>query len=201
MTMTPATTPGDTKADELRALLGARSIVLVGMMGAGKSSVGKRLAKRLALPFADADVEIEQAAGMTIPEIFALHGEPAFRDGEKKVIARLMESGPMVLATGGGAWMNTETRELVAGHGISVWLKAEFDVLMRRVRRRDDRPLLKTADPEGTLAGLMEQRYPVYAGAAVTVVSHDVPQEVMVETVIEALLRHLSADATKGEQT
>ncbi|MDR6952002.1 shikimate kinase [Ancylobacter sp. 3268] len=195
------TTPGDTKADALRAHLGVRSIVLVGMMGAGKSSVGKRLAKRLGLPFSDADIEIEQAAGMTIPEIFAHHGEPAFRDGEKRVIARLLEAGPMVLATGGGAWMNAETREMVARHGVSVWLKAELDVLMRRVRRRDDRPLLKTADPEGTLAGLMEQRYPVYAGAHVTVVSHDVPQDIMVETVIDALMQHLGAPSSTGEHT
>ncbi|GAB4071509.1 shikimate kinase [Ancylobacter sonchi] len=195
------TTPDDIKADTLRAHLGARSIVLVGMMGAGKSSVGKRLAKRLGLPFSDADVEIEQAAGMTIPEIFAHHGEPAFRDGEKRVIARLLEAGPMVLATGGGAWMNADTREMVDRHGVAVWLKADFDVLMRRVRRRDDRPLLRTADPEGTLAGLMEQRYPVYAGAHVTVVSHDVPQEVMVETVIDALMQHLGVDSPMGEQT
>ncbi|WP_428031069.1 shikimate kinase [Ancylobacter sp.] len=181
----------DEKAARLRAVLGARSIVLVGMMGAGKSSVGKRLARRLALPFADADTEIEQAAGMTIPEIFALHGEPAFRDGEKKVIARLLEAGPMVLATGGGAYMNAETRAAIARHGICVWLKAELDVLLRRVRRRDDRPLLKNGDPESTLARLIDLRYPAYAEADVTVVSHDVPQDVMVDTVIEALGRHL----------
>lgn len=190
----------DEKAERLRGLLGARSIVLVGMMGAGKSSVGKRLARRLALPFADADTEIEQAAGMTIPEIFALHGEPAFRDGEKKVIARLLEAGPMVLATGGGAYMIEETRAAIASHGISVWLKAELDVLLRRVRRRDDRPLLKSGDPEATLARLIDQRYPVYALADVTVVSHDVPQDMMVDTVIEALDRHLAAPGS-GDET
>lgn len=190
----------DEKTERLRALLGARSIVLVGMMGAGKSSVGKRLARRLALPFADADTEIEQAAGMTIPEIFALHGEPAFRDGEKKVIARLLETGPMVLATGGGAYMNAQTRAAISGHGVCVWLKAELDVLLRRVRRRDDRPLLKTGDPEATLARLIDQRYPVYAGADVTVVSHDVPQDIMVDTVIEALTRHLAAPRS-GDET
>jgi shikimate kinase len=194
----------DGKAAALNELLGARSIVLIGMMGAGKSSVGKRLARRLNLAFADADTEIEQAAGMTIPEIFAHHGEPAFRDGEKKVIARLLEHGPMVLATGGGAYMNGETREAIARHGITVWLKAELDVLLRRVRRRDDRPLLKTENPEATLARLIEQRYPVYAQADVTVVSHDVPQEVMVDEVIGALTRHLGVgaeSARSGDET
>lgn len=194
----------DGKAAALNELLGARSIVLIGMMGAGKSSVGMRLARRLNLAFADADTEIEQAAGMTIPEIFAHHGEPAFRDGEKKVIARLLEHGPMVLATGGGAYMNGETREAIARHGITVWLKAELDVLLRRVRRRDDRPLLKTENPEATLARLIEQRYPVYAQADVTVVSHDVPQEVMVDEVIGALTRHLGVgaeSARSGDET
>lgn len=194
----------DGKAAALNELLGARSIVLIGMMGAGKSSVGKRLARRLNLAFADADTEIEQAAGMTIPEIFAHHGEPAFRDGEKKVIARLLEHGPMVLATGGGAYMNGDTREAIARHGITVWLKAELDVLLRRVRRRDDRPLLKTENPEATLARLIEQRYPVYAQADVTVVSHDVPQEVMVDEVIGALTRHLGVgaeSARSGDET
>lgn len=186
----------ESKAVELRARLGSRSIVLVGMMGAGKSSVGKRLARRLSLPFADADTEIEQAAGMTIPEIFAHHGEPAFRDGEKKVIARLLETGPMVLATGGGAFMNADTREAIAKEGVSVWLKAELDLLLRRVRRRDDRPLLKTEDPAGTLARLIELRYPVYAEAAITVISQDVPQDVMVEEVLDALLAHLPPPST-----
>ncbi|TSJ60690.1 shikimate kinase [Starkeya sp. 3C] len=190
----------DERASALRELLGTRSIVLVGMMGAGKSSVGKRLARRLALPFADADTEIEQAAGMTIPEIFEHHGEPAFRDGEKKVIARLIESGPMVLATGGGAFMSEDTRSAVARHGVAVWLKAELDVLLRRVRRRDDRPLLKTADPEATLARLIDQRYPVYALADVTVTSRDVPQETMVDEVIEALACHL-APPRSGDET
>lgn len=186
----------DEKATALRDRLGPRSIVLVGMMGAGKSSVGKRLARRLVLPFADADTEIEQAAGMTIPEIFAHHGEPAFRDGEKKVIARLLENGPMVLATGGGAFMNEDTREAIARQGVSVWLKADLDLLLRRVRRRDDRPLLKNEDPAGTLARLIDLRYPTYAQAAITVVSHDVPQDAMVEVVVDALTRHLSAEPT-----
>lgn len=189
----------DDKAATLRQRLGARSIVLVGMMGAGKSSVGKRLARRLSMPFADADTEIEQAAGMTIPEIFAHHGEPAFRDGEKRVISRLLETGPLVLATGGGAYMNAETRETIARHAIAVWLKADLDVLLRRVRRRDDRPLLRTADPAATLAALIDQRYPVYAEAHVTVISHDVPQDVMVEEVIDAMSAHLGTPPATGE--
>jgi shikimate kinase len=189
--------PEDEKAAQLRVRLGARSVVLVGMMGAGKSSVGKRLARRLGLPFADADIEIETAAGMSIPEIFAHHGEPAFRDGERRVIARLLESGPLVLATGGGAFMNPETRARIAAHGVSVWLKADLEVLLRRVRRRDDRPLLKS-DPEATLTRLIDERYPVYAEAAVIVHSREVPHDTMVEEVVDALALHLDAAATAG---
>ena len=172
--------------------IGNRSLVLVGMMGAGKSSVGRKLALRLALPFVDADAEIEAAAGMTIPEIFEIRGEPEFRSGEARVIARLLDSGPQVLATGGGAYMNPETRKLIAQKGISIWLKAEFDVLMRRIKRRSDRPLLRTADPESTLKRLIEERYPVYALADLTIESRDVSHEVIVDEVIEALARHFS---------
>jgi shikimate kinase len=167
--------------------LGERSIVLVGMMGAGKTSVGRRLAHRLGLPFVDADVEIEAAAGMTIPEIFATYGEPYFRSGEVRVIARLLDGGPQVLATGGGAYMNADTRSNIRQRGVSVFLKAELDVLLRRVKRRSDRPLLKTADPAATLANLIEQRYPVYAEADVTVMSFEVPHDTMVDTIIAAL--------------
>ncbi len=131
----------------IRERLGTRSLVLVGLMGAGKSTVGRRLAQKLGLPFRDADHEIEAAAGMTIPEIFAIHGEADFRDGERRVIARLLQEGPMVLATGGGAFMNDETRARIAEHGISVWLRADLDVLMRRVRKRANRPLLQTRGP------------------------------------------------------
>src|ERR1044071_5999715 len=143
------------------AALGARAIVRVGMMGAGKSSIGRRLALRLGVPFVDADAEIEKAAGMTIPDIFAIHGEPDFRAGEARVIARLLESPPQVLATGGGAFMNADTRALIGVKGVSIWLKADFDVLMRRIRRRHDRPLLKTDDPGATLKKLMDERYPI----------------------------------------
>ncbi len=185
---------GQCDADPLiRARLGRRSIVLVGMMGAGKSSVGRRLANRLGLPFFDADTEIERAAGMTIPEIFAARGEAEFRDGERRVIARLLTSGPSVIATGGGAFMSVETRERIGEAGLSIWLKAEFDVLMRRVRKRSNRPLLKTADPEATLRKLIEDRYPVYALADVTILSRDVPHDTVVMEIIDALDKQLPA--------
>ncbi|MBL8587934.1 MAG: 3-dehydroquinate synthase [Methylobacteriaceae bacterium] len=175
----------------LRAL-GAQCVVLVGMMGAGKTSVGRRLAQRLGLPFVDADHEIEAAAGMTIPEIFAQHGEAYFRDGERRVVARLLADGPRVVATGGGAFMNEATRDLVARSGVSIWLKAEFDVLMRRVRKRSNRPLLQTPDPEGALRRLIEQRYPVYALADLTVASRDAPHEVVVDAIVAALIERFA---------
>jgi shikimate kinase len=174
--------------------LGARSVVLVGMMGAGKSSVGRRLAIRLGIPFVDADAEIEKAAGMSIPDIFAAHGEPDFRAGEARVIARLLESAPQVLATGGGAYMNADTRTLIAAKGISVWLKADYDVLMRRIRRRHDRPLLTTDDPGATLRTLIDLRYPVYALANLTVQSREVPHDKIVDEIIIALAGHLGCE-------
>ena len=175
----------------IRERLGRRSIVLVGMMGAGKTTIGRRLAARLQLPFLDADHEIEQAAGKSIPEIFADHGEMQFREGERRVIARLLAGGPQVLATGGGAFMDAATREAVARQGASVWLRAEFDVLLRRVRRRPNRPLLQTADPEATLHALMDRRYPVYAQADVTVLSRDAAHEAIVDDVVAALAAFL----------
>jgi shikimate kinase len=182
--------PGIAEADILSAL-GARSIVLVGMMGVGKSTIGKRLAARLKLPFVDADTEIEAAAGMTIPEIFERHGEQHFRDGEVKVIARLLESGPGVLATGGGAFMREETRARIAAKAVSMWLRADHDVIMKRVRRRADRPLLQTADPEGTVTRLLSEREPVYRNADLTISSRDVPHDRIVEECIEALHAYL----------
>ncbi len=173
-------------ARSIRAALGSRSIVLVGMPGCGKSAVGRRLAPRLDLPFVDADEQIERAAGQTITEIFADHGEAYFRDGERKVIARLLGEGPQVLATGGGAFMVAETRENIRRSGISVWLKAEMPLLLRRVLKRDTRPLLQN-DPEGTMQRLMATRYPVYATADITVESRDVPHDTIVNEVIEAL--------------
>ena len=158
---------------------------MVGLMGCGKTSVGRRLSAKLDLPFVDADEEIEAAAGKTISEIFADHGEAHFRDGERKVIARLLKNGPQVLATGGGAFMHPETRENIKRAGISIWLKAELPVLMRRVMRRDNRPLLKTADPEARMRERMIARYPIYAEADLAH-SRDVPHEVIVEEIIES---------------
>ena len=178
--------------DLIRGRLGRRAIVLVGLMGAGKSTVGRRLAARLGLPFKDADQEIQEAANMTIADIFAVHGEPYFRSGEQRVIARLLGDGPLVLATGGGAFMNAETRARIAAAGISVWLRADLDVLMRRVRRRANRPLLRNADPEGTMRQLMNVRHPIYAFADLTVESREAPHEGVVGEVIAALAARLA---------
>jgi shikimate kinase len=179
----------------IREALGRRSIVLIGLMGAGKTAVGRRLANRLDLPFIDADTEIELAAGASISEIFAEHGESYFRQGERKVIARLLEGGPQVLATGGGAYMNAETRANIKARGLSVWLKAELKVLLKRVGRRDNRPLLAAGDPEKVMNRLIEERYPIYAGADLTVESRDVPHDVIVGTVIDALAVKLGCEA------
>jgi shikimate kinase len=168
--------------------LGSRSIVLTGMMGVGKSSIGRRLGARLGVPFVDADSEIEKAAGMSITDIFERHGEADFRNGEARVIARLLEGGPQVLATGGGAVMNADTRALIKAKGVSIWLHAEFDVLVRRIsKRRHERPMLQTADPMATLRELLVAREPIYAQADLTVQSREVPHEAIV-TEIMALL-------------
>jgi shikimate kinase len=185
---------------EITAALGRRSIVLVGMMGAGKSTIGRRLAGRLRLPFLDADIEIEAAAGMSIPDIFETHGEPHFRDGEARVIARLLDSGPAVLATGGGAFMREETRNRIRDKAVSIWLKADVDIIMRRVKRRADRPLLQTEDPAATVSRLLEQREPVYQSADLTIWSRDVPHERIVDECIEALRARLCGDATPPDQ-
>ena len=177
----------------LVAALGRRSIVLVGMMGAGKSSVGRKLASRLGLAFVDADSKIEEAAGMSIPDIFETRGEAEFRSGEARVIARLLDGGPQVLATGGGAFMNSDTRTLIRTKAMSVWLKADFDVLMKRIKRRSDRPMLKTADPAATLKHLMDVRYPVYAEADVTVESREVVHEIIVEEILDRLRSAMNA--------
>jgi shikimate kinase len=183
---------------EVTAALGARSVVLVGMMGAGKSTIGRRLSARLRLPFLDADSEIELAhAGMTIPEIFAAHGEPYFRDGEARVIARLLDSGPAVLATGGGAFMGQETRDRIRDKAVSIWLKVDADLIMRRVKRRSDRPLLQTADPEATVERLISEREPVYQQADLTIWSRDVPHEKIVDECIEALHDRLCGGGVK----
>jgi shikimate kinase len=171
--------------------LGTRSIVLVGMMGAGKSSVGRRLAARLGLAFVDADAEIESAAGMTIAEIFAKHGEADFRSGEKRVIARLLNSGPQVLATGGGAIMDQNTRDLIHIKGISVWLKADLDVLVKRTKRRNDRPLVDK------MKDLLPLREPVYALSDIVVQSRDEPHDNIVEEIIAKLAKPLEFAESK----
>lgn len=175
------------EAELVRQRLGQRPIVLVGLMGAGKTSVGRRLAEKLSIPFVDADHEIEAAAGKSIKEIFADHGEPYFREGERRVIQRLIGNGAQVLATGGGAYMNDETRQRIQEKGISVWLRAALPILMKRVMKRQDRPLLQNDDPEAVMRGLIDKRYPVYALSDVTVESRDVQHGQMVNDVIRAL--------------
>ncbi len=177
------------RAEDVVSRLGARSLVMIGLMGCGKSAIGRRLANRLSLPFIDADEEIEKVAGMSISDIFATYGEPHFRDREAKVIARLLGGGPQVLATGGGAFMSPDTRRVIARRGISIWLRAELPVLMRRVSKRNTRPLLKTDDPEAVMRRLIEERYPLYAGADIVVESRDVPHEVIVGEIVDALAK------------
>jgi shikimate kinase len=196
-TASPASTSASQEA-EISAALGPRSIVLVGMMGAGKSTIGRRLSARLQLPFRDADAEIELAhAGMTIPEIFSAHGEPYFRDGEARVIARLLAGGPCVLATGGGAFMREDTRDRIRDMAVSIWLKADAEVIMKRVKRRADRPLLQTADPAATVERLIREREPVYQGADLTIWSRDIPHEKIVDECIDALHARLCGKAAE----
>ena len=171
----------------------SRTVVLVGLMGSGKSSVGRKLAHRLALPFRDADIEIEHAAGLSIPEIFATHGEAYFRDGERRVIARLLEEPVHILATGGGAFMDARTRAAIVAKGISIWLRVELDELVRRTARRNHRPLLNQGEPRQILAGLMEVRYPVYAGADIIVDGGAGDVDEMVDRVLAALMAYTPA--------
>ena len=171
--------------------LGGRSIVLVGMMGAGKSSIGRRLASRLGIPFIDADTEIESAAGMTIPEIFEKHGEPYFRAGEARVIARLLDNGPQVLATGGGAVMDPQTRALIGQKGISIWLKADIDVLLKRTKRRNDRPLAEK------IKDLLPVREPIYAQADIIIQSRDEPHDTIIDEIMGELPKRLGLRAEK----
>jgi shikimate kinase len=190
--------PGASQEAEIMAALGTRSLVLVGMMGAGKSTIGRRLSARLRLPFLDADTEIEAAAGMSIPDIFESHGEPHFRDGEARVIARLLDSGPAVLATGGGAFMREETRNRIRSKAVSIWLKADADIIMKRVKRRADRPLLQTTDPAATVGRLIDEREPVYQHADLTIWSRDVPHEKIVDECMDALHTLLCGDGAKA---
>jgi len=170
-----------------RRIVPDRPIVLIGLMGAGKSSVGRRLAQRLKIEFVDADAEVEAAAGCTIAEIFEQHGEAEFRDGERRVIARLLERPPFVLATGGGAFMDEGTRTTIGDKAVSVWLRADLDVLVERCARRNNRPLLRGGNPRDILAGLVDERYPVYAGADIVVDSVDGPHDGVVDQIVKAL--------------
>jgi shikimate kinase len=191
MTATP-TLAAENIAD-LLARLGSRSIVFVGLMGAGKTAIGRKVATMLGLLFTDSDHEIESVSRMTIPDLFERYGEAEFRALEQRVIVRVLESGPQVLSTGGGAFMNTQTREAIAAYGLSVWLKADVDTLLDRVSKKQNRPLLKNADPRAVLEKLMAERNPVYALADVTVPTRDERKEVIASEVIEALGRHLAS--------
>jgi len=184
-------TAGLTRETRIARALGRRSIVLVGMMGAGKTSVGRRLAARLGIPFVDADNEIEAAAGMTIAEIFAEYGEAYFRAGEARVIARLLDYGPQVMATGGGAFMDQNTRALVRQKGVSIWLKADLDVLLKRTKRRNDRPLA------GKIKDLLPVREPLYAEADIIVQSRDEPHETIVDDIVDVLAERLEKEQTQ----
>lgn len=177
--------------------LGNRSIALIGLMGAGKTTVGRRLAALLALPFRDTDVEIEAASRMTIPELFEAYGEPEFRALEARVVARLAAEGPQVIATGGGAYLHAETRAMLKQTAITVWLKADLETLMERVSRRSNRPLLKTDDPREVMRRLIDIRYPVYAEADITVGTRDVKRDIIAAEILEALDRHLETESIR----
>ena len=181
--------------DSPSSLSVSRTVALVGLMGAGKSAIGKRLAIKLGLPFVDADDEIERAAGCSISEFFERFGEAEFRAGERRVISRLLAGPPHVLSTGGGAYMDTETRALMRQHAITVWLRADLEVLHERVRKRTHRPLLRQGDPKDSLARLIDQRYPVYAQADLVVESTAQPPDVTTDQVLDALRRHLEPQA------
>ena len=187
---TQAQTP---QFDDILRRLGQRSIIFVGLMGAGKTAIGRKVAGLLDLSFIDSDHEIEEVSRTTIADLFELYGEAEFRALEQRVIARLLESGPRVLSTGGGAFMNEQTRAAIGSHGVSVWLKADIDVLMERVSKKQNRPLLRNQDPRGVMLKLMEQRYPVYALANVTVETRDERKEVIADEVVAAIASHLAS--------
>jgi len=187
-------------AKAVRHALGRQSVILVGMMGSGKSSIGRRLATALDLPFHDADTEIETAAGMTIEEMFRTHGEGYFRDGEERVIRRLLQSGPQVLSTGGGSVISPATRAEIARGGVSIWLHAPLDLLLQRVSRRDNRPLLKTDDPMVVLRRLLAQREPFYAESNLKFESRDAPHEVIVDEILDLIFAYLTAKESGGAE-
>ncbi|MCO5064808.1 MAG: shikimate kinase [Rhizobiaceae bacterium] len=185
------TTDGNETAEQINARLNGRSIVFVGLMGAGKTAIGRKVALGIGLPFADSDHEIEQASRMTVPELFERYGEPEFRALEQRVIQRLLEDGPRVLSTGGGAFMNAQTRDVIRARAISVWLKADIDLLMDRVSKKQNRPLLKDPNPRGVMERLMAERYPVYQTADITVVTRDAGKDVIAAEVVAAIAAHL----------
>ncbi len=182
-----------------QSLRSPKTVVFVGLMGVGKTCIGKRLAQRLELPFIDADKEIEEAARCTIPEFFERYGEQQFREGERRVILRLLDNPVHVLSTGGGAFMDPQTRASIRERAISIWLRADLDLMLRRVSRRNDRPLLQVADPRAKLQELIDQRYPVYAEADITVDSMDGPPDATLERVMGALAAHIRRSATAAE--
>ena len=185
-------------AETVRGRLGDRTIVFVGLMGAGKTAIGRRIAQLLGLPFIDSDHEIEAVSRMSIPELFERYGEPEFRALEQRVIDRLLREGPRVVSTGGGAFMNAGTREAVAEHGVSIWLKAGLDLLMERVSRNQNRPLLKSADPRAVMERLMAERYPVYAHADIAVETREATREIIAEETLQSLFEHLERRAGEG---
>ena len=187
--------PLETKVSRL---LNGRTIVMVGMMGAGKSSIGRRLANRLGMPFVDADTEIEQAANQSIPDIFEQYGEAYFRDGERRVIQRLLDGKPKVLATGGGAYIHPETRAAIERAGISIWLKADRELLLSRVKRRGGRPLLGTGDPAEVIDRLIAERYPIYAEAKIHIQSRDVAHDAVIDDILATLADYLGREAVEA---
>lgn len=191
--MNLATQPAEDALAALREQIGRRSIVFVGLMGAGKTAIGRKVAQALGLPFADSDHEIETVSRMSIPELFERYGEPEFRALEERVVVRLVRDGPQVVSTGGGAFMNAHARAAIAEHGISVWLKADIDTLMVRVAKKPNRPLLKNPDPRAVMERLMAQRYPVYALADITVQTREARRELITEEVLESIAAYLAA--------
>ncbi|MDQ0420563.1 shikimate kinase [Peteryoungia aggregata LMG 23059] len=182
--------------ERAKAALGKRNLVLVGLMGAGKSAIGRIVAQQLGLPFVDTDTEIERVSRMSISELFAAYGEDEFRALETRVIKRLLRTGPRVVSTGGGAFINEKTRKQVERGGLSIWLNADLEVLWERVNKRDHRPLLKTENPKQTLKDLMDKRYPIYALADITVQSRDVRKEVIANEVMTSVIEHIGKDKT-----
>lgn len=183
--------------ERAKAALGKRNLVLVGLMGAGKSAIGRIVAQQLGLSFVDTDTEIERVSRMSISELFAAYGEEEFRALETRVIKRLLRTGPRVVSTGGGAFINEKTRKQIERGGLSVWLNADLDVLWERVNKRDHRPLLKTENPKQTLKDLMDKRYPIYALADITVQSRDVRKEVIANEVLTSVIEYIGKDKTQ----